>query len=104
MDMRLERRWGVGKTEQHHKCQPGTLVHTVHCELYSHVTLSHMISILVEYITALYSSLNTKPSSPFLTYPLLGPPTSDSYEPGIPALRCNTQIRLFTCFDLTSRY
>jgi hypothetical protein len=33
--------------------QPSTLVHTVHCELYLHVTLGHMISILVEYIDAL---------------------------------------------------
>jgi hypothetical protein len=40
-------------------CQPGTLVHTVHCELYPHVTLSHMITILVEYINALHSCLNT---------------------------------------------
>jgi hypothetical protein len=31
-------------------CQPGTLVHTVHCELYRHVTLGHMIPLLVEYI------------------------------------------------------
>jgi hypothetical protein len=40
-------------------CQPGTLVHTVHCELYPHVTLSHMITILVEYINAVHSCLNT---------------------------------------------
>jgi hypothetical protein len=40
-------------------CQPGTLVHTVHCELYLHVTLSHMIPLLVEYINALHSCLST---------------------------------------------
>jgi hypothetical protein len=55
-------------------CQPGTLVHTVHCELYLHVTLSHMITILVEYIIALHSSLNT---TTFFSL-LPGPPTSDN--------------------------
>jgi hypothetical protein len=40
-------------------CQPGTSVHMVHCELYLHVALGHMIPILVEYIIALHSSLNT---------------------------------------------
>jgi hypothetical protein len=40
-------------------CQHGTLVHTVHCELYLHVTLGHMIPLLVEYINALHSCLNT---------------------------------------------
>jgi hypothetical protein len=58
-------------------CQPGTLVHTVHCELYSHVTLSHMITILVEYIIALHSSLNTTTFFFLSDLPLLGPPTSD---------------------------
>jgi hypothetical protein len=41
-------------------CQPGTLVQTVYCELYLHVTLAHMIPLLVEYINALHSCLNTK--------------------------------------------
>jgi hypothetical protein len=40
-------------------CQPGTLVHTVHCELYLQVTLGHMIPLLVEYINAVHSCLNT---------------------------------------------
>jgi hypothetical protein len=40
-------------------CQPGTLVHTVHCELYLHVTPGHMIPPLVEYVNALHSCLNT---------------------------------------------
>jgi hypothetical protein len=37
----------------HVNCQLGTLVHTVHCELYLHVTLGHMIPLLIEYISAL---------------------------------------------------
>jgi hypothetical protein len=45
--------------KDHVYCQPGTLVHTVHCELYLHVTLGHTIPLLVEYINALHSFLNT---------------------------------------------
>jgi hypothetical protein len=49
----------IGFSNDNALCQPGTLVHTVHCELYPHVPLSYMISISVEYIVALHSSLNT---------------------------------------------
>jgi hypothetical protein len=40
-------------------CQPGTLVHMVHCELYLHVTLSHSLLIMIVFIIARYSSLIT---------------------------------------------
>ncbi|KAF2833817.1 hypothetical protein CC86DRAFT_15379 [Ophiobolus disseminans] len=41
------------------RCQPGTLVHMVHCGLHLHVTLSHWLTHHVVYIIALCSSLNT---------------------------------------------
>jgi hypothetical protein len=56
--------------------------------------VSHLLTHPVVYIIALCSSLNTTTFCLFSSCLLC--PDPNNYEPGIPAPRCDTQIRLFT--------